>query len=92
MHFFGKFGILFSVSGLIINLYLTYQWINYQIFPDGEFTVMRPLFFLGILLIVIGVQFFSIGFIGEIIVRKSSVESPVNMNILYRYPENLGIK
>ena len=82
MHFFGKFGILFSVSGLLINIYLTYQWIHYQFFPDGEFTVMRPLFFLGILLIVIGVQFFSIGFIGEIIVRKSSTESPINMDII----------
>ena len=82
MHFFGKFGIFFSVSGLIINLCLTFQWVRHQIYPDGEFTVMRPLFFLGILLIVIGVQFFSIGFIGEIIVRKSSVESPLNMSIM----------
>ena len=88
MHFFGKFGILFSISGLIINLYLTFQWLNYQFFPDGEFTVMRPLFFLGILLIVIGVQFFSIGFIGEIIVRKSSVESPINMNIISEKKKN----
>ena len=88
MHFFGKFGVLFSISGLIINFYLTYQWIIHQVYPDGKFTVMRPLFFLGILLIVIGVQFFSIGFIGEIIVRKSSVDSPVNMRIISKKEES----
>ena len=88
MHFFGKFGVLFSLSGLIINLYLTYQWINHWINPLEPFTIMRPLFFLGILLIVIGVQFFSIGFVGEMIVRKSSSESPLNMNILPK--ENEG--
>ena len=82
MHFFGKFGILFCSAGLIINLCLTYQWISHWINPSESFTIMRPLFFLGILLIVTGVQFFSIGFVGEMIVRKSSNEAPVNKNIV----------
>ena len=39
---------------------------------------------IGILLIVIGVQFFSIGFIGEIIVKKMPKVSPVNFDIVSR--------
>lgn len=82
MHFFGKFGILFTSVGFAISTYLTSQWIVYWFFSSmGEFTLMRPLFFLGILFIVVGVQFFSIGFIGEMIVRKSSKDCPLNMEI-----------
>jgi len=83
MHFFGKFGILFTSLGLIVSAYLTSQWIVYWFSSsEGEFTIMRPLFFLGILFIVIGMQFFSIGFIGEMIVRKTSKESVLNMEII----------
>ena len=82
MHFFGKFGILFSLSGIVINTYLVVQWINFQFISYGQFTLMRPLFFLGILLIVIGVQFFSIGLIGEMIANKSSNKSPINMTVI----------
>ena len=94
MHFFGKFGILFTSAGFLINIFLAFQWLKYW-FPfdssqiDEEFTIMRPLFFLGILFIVVGVQFFSIGFIGEMIVRKSSRESALNMEVLLR-EENIN--
>ena len=94
MHFFGKFGILFTSAGFLINILLAFQWMKYW-FPfdssqvDGEFTIMRPLFFLGILFIVVGVQFFSIGFIGEMIVRKSSRESALNMEVVLR-EENIN--
>ena len=65
MHVFGTFGLLSLVSGLAINLYLSINWFNgIWIIPHKN-----PLFFLGILLIIIGVQFFSIGLIGELIVR-----------------------
>ena len=82
MHFFGKFGILFLMSGIFINMYLSVRWFSYQIYDIGEFSVIRPLFFLGILLTVIGVQFFSIGLIGEMIISKSSVDNPINMKIV----------
>ena len=82
MHFFGRFGILFSSVGFAINSFLTYKWIMHWFLPVGEFTIMRPLFFLGILFIVMGVQFFSIGFIGEMIVRKTSKESSLNMEVI----------
>ncbi len=62
MHFFGLLGVLFSVVGSVICGWLAYLKIFY-----GEPLGNRPLLFLGILLILVGVQFFSIGFLGEII-------------------------
>jgi len=86
MHFFGRFGLFFTLTGLVINMFLTYQWICYWFssvpIENEEFTIIRPLFFLGILLIVIGVQFFSIGFVGEMIVKKMPNSSPVNFDII----------
>ena len=64
MYFFGTIGLLLSVIGLIINIYLTILWFN------GSAIGNRPLFFLGILLIVVGIQSLSIGLIGELIVNR----------------------
>lgn len=62
MHFFGSIGILFLLIGGVISVYLSYL----KLFL-GEPLANRPLLFLGILLILVGVQFFSIGFLGEMI-------------------------
>lgn len=61
MHFFGSIGVLFLVVGVGISGWLTYLKIFLNQ-PLGN----RPLLFLGILLILIGIQLFSIGFLGEI--------------------------
>ncbi len=85
MHFFGRFGLMFCLSGFLINLYLAAQWIYFRVSPsyfDGDYTIIRPLFFLAILLIVVGIQFFSTGFIGEMIVRKTEGSSPGSMQII----------
>ena len=63
LHFFGKLGILFLFIGVVINLYLTYGWFN------GVWIGNRPILFLGILFIIIGVQFFSLGLLGELIYK-----------------------
>ena len=74
LHFFGIFGLIFFMSGLIINLYLSINWFNgFWITP-----FKNPLFFLGILLIIIGVQFFSIGLIGELIVYYNKYKDTDN--------------
>lgn len=62
MHFFGLFGVLFLLFGFAISGYLAVLKLFF-----GEPLANRPLLFLGILLIMVGVQFFSIGFLGEII-------------------------
>ncbi len=65
MHFFGFFGALASVVGLAINVYLTYDWIR------GHSLSNRPMLFLGMLLIIVGVQLFSVGLLGEMLVRDT---------------------
>ena len=65
MYFFGTFGFILSSIGLLINIYLTYFWFK------GTYIANRPLFFLAILLILVGIQSLSIGLIGELIVNSS---------------------
>lgn len=62
MHFFGTIGVLLMAAGSVINLYLA----GIRIFLN-EGIGNRPLLFLGILLMVLGVQFLSTGFLGELI-------------------------
>lgn len=62
MHFFGTIGILLMVVGSLINLYMA----GIRIFYNAGIG-NRPLLFLGILLMVLGVQFLSTGFLGELI-------------------------
>jgi glycosyltransferase involved in cell wall biosynthesis len=65
LHLFGFFGMVSLVSGLLISFYLTVIWFM------GEGIRNRPLLFLGILLIIVGMQSFSIGLIGEMITNLS---------------------
>ena len=62
MHFFGTIGVLLMAAGSVINLYLA----GIRILLN-EGIGNRPLLFLGILLMVLGVQFLSTGFLGELI-------------------------
>jgi len=61
MHFFGSIGVVLSLCGVGIGLYLTWLWI----FRGG--IGWRPILFVGILLIIVGVQMASIGLLGEMI-------------------------
>ncbi len=65
MHFFGLYGLLLSFIGFIILFYLS--WI--KIF-QGVLIGGRPLFFLGLLLVFIGAQSFSLGCLGELVIRQ----------------------
>jgi glycosyltransferase involved in cell wall biosynthesis len=69
MHLFGFLGLLTALAGLGISLWLTYEKLFYNIGINN-----RPIFFLGILLIIVGVQFFAIGLIGELIVHNTQSE------------------
>ncbi len=65
MHLFGFVGLLTALMGVFISLWLTYE----KIFL-GKGINNRPIFFLGILLIIVGIQFFAIGLLGELIVHN----------------------
>ena len=65
LHLFGSLGLFCALVGLVINLYLTIGWLS------GVWIGNRPLLFLGVLLMVIGVQFFSFGLIAEKMVNMS---------------------
>jgi glycosyltransferase involved in cell wall biosynthesis len=65
MHLFGFLGALAFLIGIVVNGYLTYEWIS------GQSLSNRPMLFLGILLIIVGVQFFSVGLLGEMMVHNN---------------------
>ena len=82
MHFFGLWGTLFFFSGFMIFLYLTIS----KFFFDQTGMTQRPLFFVAILVMIIGSQLFLAGFIGELIARNS----PERNN--YLIEDKLGIE
>lgn len=61
MHLFGLFGLINMFVGAVILLVLAIQWFQ------GEPLSRRPLLFLGILLVIVGVQSFSLGLIGDML-------------------------
>lgn len=68
MHFFGLWGSLFFLVGLGISFYLIVSK-----FIDNSFALTnRPGFYLALTSVVIGMQLFLAGFIGELIARNSS--------------------
>jgi glycosyltransferase involved in cell wall biosynthesis len=69
LHLFGMLGILSFLSGFIITLYLTYLK-----FFEGASISNRPLFLVGVLFIIIGVQFISLGLIAEMITKTNAHE------------------
>ncbi|MGM0507071.1 MAG: glycosyltransferase family 2 protein [Bacteroidota bacterium] len=74
MHFFGSIGVLSLLVGASINLHLFWIKIFY-----GASLSNRPLLILGVLLIVIGVQFFSIGFLGEMFQQDRTGKRPARI-------------
>jgi len=62
LHLFGSWGLISSFAGTIVLLYLAAQKVLF-----GAHLSNRPLLFLGLLMVIIGVQFFSIGLLGEMI-------------------------
>jgi glycosyltransferase involved in cell wall biosynthesis len=63
LHLFGAVGLAVTLVGLLISLYLTILKISGE--PIGQ----RPLLFLGVLLIVVGIQLLSFGLLGQMLVQ-----------------------
>lgn len=67
MHFFGSFGTLFIIIGIGILLYLSILKFIYSVFSISD----RPLFYFGILTLIIGTQLFVTGFLAELVTRSA---------------------
>lgn len=74
MHFFGTLGSAFLISGSGITLYLVIMRLFFNQFLAG-----RPLLLFGILLILLGIQFFTIGLFGEMISRNRADTRNINI-------------
>jgi glycosyltransferase involved in cell wall biosynthesis len=81
LHLFGFLGIICIVSGFAINAHLTIIRLT------GHFISNRPLLLLGILLIIVGVQFISLGLIGDMISKVFHTQAPE-----YSVKRYLGVK
>jgi glycosyltransferase involved in cell wall biosynthesis len=64
LHIFGLLGLLSALFGFAIEIYLTILWFM------GKGIGNRPLFFLGILAIIVGIQFIVFGLLGEMITAR----------------------
>lgn len=81
MHFFGTIGVLFFFIGFGILVYLSYLKIIEDIIRISD----RPVFFFGILTLIIGTQFFLTGFLAEMISRNAPHRNR------YKIGDTLGI-
>ncbi len=68
MHFFGLLGSLSFFGGLCIAVYLALT----KYFFDAYNMTSRPLFYFGLLAMIIGTQMFLTGFIGELVSRSAA--------------------
>ncbi len=67
LHLFGSLGVFFSLSGTITEFFVLYYKYNL-----GEpFSKHIALLMFGVMLIVIGIQFFSIGLLGELLTKST---------------------
>lgn len=82
MHFFGLYGTLFFIFGSISSLYL----IIAKIIDDNYGITNKPIFYIALTAMIIGMQLFLAGFIAELIVRNASdrnnylIEKKVGIN------------
>ncbi|MEO8665709.1 MAG: glycosyltransferase family 2 protein, partial [Ignavibacteria bacterium] len=72
LHFFGSIGIITSTLGLLVSIYLTVLK-----FVEGKPLSDRPLFLVGIFLIILGIQFLSLGLIAEMITKSNVKDDDV---------------
>jgi glycosyltransferase involved in cell wall biosynthesis len=69
LHLFGVWGILAVVAGSVIDSWLIVEW-----FLGATALSNRPLFLVGVVLVIVGIQFISIGLLGEMISKTKQAE------------------
>lgn len=66
MHIFGSIGLLCSIAGSAICSYIAFLW-----FEHGNIQNRFPLLMLGVLLVIVGIQSFSTGLLGDMLASIS---------------------
>lgn len=75
MHFFGALGTFIFTIGFVIACYLAYT----KFFEAAYRMTERPLFYFGLLAMLVGTQLFLTGFVGEMISRNSGRKAVYNI-------------
>ena len=73
MHLFGTLGVLMFLAGFGFALYLGIDKLFFN--TSGRLITQRPQFYLALVTMIIGTQFFVAGFLGEIILRTKQNEN-----------------
>jgi glycosyltransferase involved in cell wall biosynthesis len=69
MHLFGALGVIMFAIGLSFAVYLGVDKLFFH--PYGRLITQRPQFYISLVTMIIGSQFFVAGFLGEIILRNT---------------------
>jgi len=81
MHFFGLWGTLMFMLGFGISLFLIIS----KILDPGYYLTSKPLFYIALILALVGVQLFLTGFLAELIARNSPEKNS------YGIEESIGL-
>ena len=73
MHLFGALGAIMFLIGLGFSIYLGIDKLYLN--PDGRLITSRPQFYIALVSMLIGVQLFIAGFLGELILRSRKEET-----------------
>lgn len=70
MHLFGSLGLIMLLTGFLFASFLGYDKLFLN--PDSRLITERPEFFISLTTMIIGSQFFSMGFIAELILKNTN--------------------
>ena len=70
MHLFGLLGTIMFLLGFLFSFYLGIDKLFLN--PTGKLITQKPIFYIALVTMLIGTQFFLAGFLGEIILRTKS--------------------
>ena len=70
MHLFGSLGLIMLLTGFLFAGFLGYDKLFLN--PDSRLITERPEFYISLTTMIIGSQFFSMGFIAELILKNTN--------------------
>ena len=92
MHLFGLLGTLSFIIGAVIAIWLILdQFFNIQKLASRSIVTDRPLFYLALVAIIVGVQLFLAGFVGEMITTNSHKSNDYVVSETLNLSENTEI-